>query len=855
MRADLPIDQARKQLREALAGQKKVRILLKAPTGSGKSTCVPVFLYEDLPEDGGIILVVEPRRVAAKLLASYVARQMRVRLGDEVGYAVRFDRKISNSTRIVYLTDGMLKRWLISDQNALDKVGAIVFDEFHERSLDSDLCLSRVMEIQDRNRPDLSIIVMSATIEMSGLSDFMGHSAHIIETQGRCYPVEIKYTPPGLAASKAGRGLPAPVWEHACKVLKGLADREDCGDVLVFMPGAYEIRKCVELLASRPWTKDRDIYGLHGSMTLEQQNEAIRGMGRPRIIVSTNVAETSLTIEGVKTVIDSGLVRSSGWDARRGINTLVLSKNSKSSADQRAGRAGRTAPGICVRLWGENEHASRPDFDLPEIQRIDLSETILTLKSWGVHAVHQCRWLTPPSPEMVQKSLELLKMLGALDSEGLLTGTGREMLRYPLVPRFSRLLISGIKKGIPEYAAAVVALLQGESVAMKEGLSEEFSFKDDFSDFQSEWRAVCKAVELSFNMRMCSPLGIKARAAREVWETYRQILGLVGVDLRKGRGTLDFFSKREELVDSVLLSFPDNVGKRNGIASNTCRLAGGKGGKLVPGTAGLKSLYLVTTDVAEIGGAGVETRISRCVNISLEDIKRIFPREFVCDEQVVFDPARKRVVSRMKESFHDLVLVEKLREDPPMDKAAKVLATKILAGELVLTGWDYHVEQWVLRLQTLSRLMPELELPDFKEEDHFLLLESFCEGALSYKEIKDKAIMPVLKEWLSRWQLDVLEKYAPVALTLANGSQVKIKYREEQAPVAAIQVQKLFGVRETPVLMNGKCPLSFEILAPNRRIWQVTSSLRSFWDHGYAMMRKDLAGRYPKHHWPETPPH
>lgn len=520
----LPIEEIRGELLDALQAPSP-RILLKAPTGSGKSTGVPPMMDDAGLGERGLIVVVQPRRMAARLLARHVARLRGVELGKEVGYVVRFERHISPRTRIAYVTDGMLERWL-TERPALEGVSAVVFDEFHERSLSGDLSLGRVLDLQEGPRPDMAVAVMSATLEISGLRDYMGASCRVLEAHGRQYPVETVYRAPRLVSDGRGRVAPPPVWEQAADAVKEAVKDDGCGDVLIFMPGVYEIRKTAELLAGRPWMGGRDVFPLYGALTPEQQNRAVEQGKNPRVIVSTNVAETSLTIEGVRTVIDSGLVRRSGWDPYRGMDTLHLTKISKASAAQRAGRAGRVAPGRCFRLWSEAEQARKADFDPPECFRVDLAGAVLNLAAWGITAPEGFRWLDAPDPLVMQRAVNLLAALGATEADGSLTDVGRRMTAFPLPPRLARLMAAGQDEQCVVELAAIAALMQGEGVAMKGGLNDNLRDSADYTDFQAEWRAVEKAVDAGFEAGACTRWGISARGAREVWMAYRQLLSI-----------------------------------------------------------------------------------------------------------------------------------------------------------------------------------------------------------------------------------------------------------------------------------------------------------------------------------------
>ena len=847
--SSLPIEEIRGELMEALRVPSP-RILLKAPTGSGKSTGVPPMMDDAGLGDRGLIVVVQPRRMAARLLARHVARLRGVELGKEVGYAVRFERYISSRTRIAYVTDGMLERWL-TEWPSLEGVSAVVFDEFHERSLSGDLSLGRVLDLQEGPRRDLAVVVMSATLEISGLREYMGGSCRVLEAQGRQYPVEVVYRAPRLVSDGRGRVAPPPIWEQAADVVREAVREDDCGDVLVFMPGVYEIRKTVELLAGKPWMSGRDVFPLYGSLAPEQQNCAVERGDIPRVIVSTNVAETSLTIEGVRTVVDSGLVRRSGWDPYRGMDTLHLVKISKASAAQRAGRAGRVAPGRCFRLWSEAEQARKEDFDPPECFRVDLAGAVLNLAAWGVTVPENFRWLDVPAPLVMQRAVNLLAALGATEEDGSLTDTGKRMTAFPLPPRLARLMVTGQDEQCAVELAAVAALIQGEGVAVKGGLNDHLRDSADYTDFQAEWRAVEKAVDAGFGAAACTRWGISSRGAREAWMAYRQLLSVGSRGKARETPGPDFTAARPAVVRAMIESFADHVGVRNGVAANTCRMAGGVGGRLAEGSVVFQGEHFVAAEVAELSGKAVETRVGRCTLIAPEDLRSIWPERFSCGEEAVFDAALRRVRLHRKLMYGDLVLEDRDLGDAPPELAAPVLAEKVVDGTLKLVKWNDAVEQWIRRLNGLSVWMPELGLPRFSEEDKLVAISLVCEGAVGYKDIKEREIIPVLRDWLSGWQAKALDDYAPVSLTLPNGQHAKVRYGEDSSPVISLTVQRLFGVAVSPRIANGAVSVIVEVLAPSQRPWQVTGSLESFWRNGYGQMKKDLAGRYPRHRWPD----
>ncbi len=840
MSAPLPIEAIRSEVLEAAAAP-GFCVLLSAPTGSGKSTRVPLMLAEAGVAERGCILVVQPRRLAARLLAGYVAKQYPCRLGQEVGYTVRFDSRRSEATRILYVTDGILERRLTEDPQ-LKGVSAVVFDEVHERRLSGDLCLARVLEMQRSTRPDIGVFVMSATLELDKLQGYLPQ-ATVLRAEGRLYPVEVSYLPTSPVRDNRGYVNMPPVWEQCVTAVRKLVELPDCGDVLVFLPGAYEIRRTVEILENVGWMRGRDVFALHGQLSPEAQALAVDFGERPRVIVSTNIAETSLTIEGVRSVVDSGTAREARWDSRRGLSTLHIVPISQAQAEQRAGRAGRLGPGRCIRLWSEAEHRRRAAFPAPEVHRADISMAFLNLLAWGCKGIEGIRhfaWPDAPTEAATAAAWNLLQELGAVSSSGMLSPVGRQMLRYPLAPVPARLLVAGQEYGCEQETAVIAALIQGESIALSSGLSDTLHEERDYTDFQAEWRAVQAAARLRYDAAECTRLGISARAAREVATAYRQLLG-------RDAAEPDFAAQRAGVVAALLGSFPANVAARNSTATGTARLTERRSGKIASTVAKTADIFLAA-EIAEIGGKGVETRISRCTQLSTDDLHT---HE---DDIAVYDPVRKRVLNMHRVLYRDLVLTEKETGDAHPDQAAPLLAEQVIRGNLRLEGWDGHVLQWINRLTCLRKAMPELEIPEFGEEERLLAITMLCEGAVSYKEIATRPVLPILAECLSPWQKDCLNRYAPKAIKLPNGREVKPLYREDGTPTFGLKCQLLFGVPTTPTIADGRVKCLIEILAPNQRPYQTTSDLVSFWRNGYPQMKKDLAGRYPRHDWPDTAP-
>ncbi len=826
----LPIEAIHREVLDAVSVP-RCCVLLSAPTGSGKSTRIPLMMLEAGWGERGTIIVVQPRRLAARLLAGYVARQFPCALGQEVGYAVRFDTRRSAATRILFMTDGLLERRLMDDPT-LRGVSAIVFDEVHERRLSGDLCLARALQLQRGERPDLGIVVMSATLELDKLQNYLPQ-ATILRAEGRLFPVEVSYRPPVPVRDRFGRVLPPPLWEQCAAAVNELAARPESGDILVFLPGAYEIRRTVELLEHT--LRGRDVFALHGQLTPELQAQAVERGERPRVIVSTNIAETSLTIEGVRSVVDSGTAREARWDPQRGLSTLHIVPISQAQAEQRAGRAGRLGPGSCIRLWSETEQRRRAPFPSPEVHRADISMAFLSLLAWGCRTLADIRrfpWPDAPTDQETARAWQLLDELGALDEGGGLSAIGRRMMRYPLPPVLARLLVSGQESGCEAEVAAIAALLQGEQVGMAQGLSDKLYEETDYSDFQAEWRAVQEAARLRYAPEACSRLGIMARAAREIATVFRQF--------SPNGAEPDFAAHERAVVAALLGSFPGHVAARNSTATATARLTGRRGGSITLTPVSKAAELFLAAEMTEVGGKSVETKLARCTRLRAEDL----PTHE--DEVAVYDERRRRVLACRRTLYRDLVLTEREAGDASPEAAAPLLAEEVTRGRIHLEHWDGHVEQWIHRLTCLRAAMPELELPPFGEEERLLAMTLLCEGAVSAREVSERPVLPILAEWLSPWQKKALDQYTPRTLKLANGREVKLLYREDGTPSFALRSRDLMGVDETPRIPCG-IPCLIEVLAPNYRPYQLTRDLASFWQTGYPQMKKDLGGRYPKH--------
>ena len=828
------------------------RLILSAPTGSGKSTQVPQMLLKHGLLGAGQVVVLQPRRLATRLLATRVAQELDVKLGEEVGYQIRFENVTSAKTKIRFVTEGVLLRQMIDDPQ-LRGVSAILFDEFHERHLYGDITLAQALDQQEKHRPDLMLAVMSATLNAGELEKYLSPCA-TLASEGRTFPVEVEYLP-----HRAGLNGP-PVWELAADEFSRYVNGGGEGDVLVFMPGGFEISQTIEAIRNARAAKGFIVLPLHGELQPRDQDAAVARYSQRKVVVATNVAETSITIDGVRLVIDSGLARVARYDANRGINTLLIDKVSQSSADQRAGRAGRTAPGVCMRLWSREEHCHRAVQESPEIKRLDLSEVVLTLKASGVEDLRKFRWLEKPDEISLTHAEELLADLGALDHSGRITPVGRKMLAFPLHPRYARMLLAAQEYGCVHQACLVAALTQGRDLLIRNVGKEVESAREDLlgekatSDFWILMRAWSFAFNQQFRLDACRKLGIHAVTARQVGPLFEQFLRIAkdeGLDMRPNE------IKDEALQKCILIGFSDRVARRLDEGTLRCELVHGRRGVLARESVVDKSPLLVVAEIREIEGREslrtatkeVNTILSLATTIEVEWLRELFPDDIKSDLLVQFDAQQKRVLAAELLRFRGLALAAKRIDPPPADAAARLLADEIFAGRLSLPNWDHHVEQWLTRLNLLCKECPDLQLPAITDDDKKAIIEQLCHGAASYKDVKEREVKPVVMSWLSHIQRELLDMHAPERLTLPNGRTPKVSYENGKSPFIALRIQELYDVHQTPKIALGRVLVTVHILTPGMKPIQVTQDLASFWREHYPKIKSELARKYPKHLW------
>jgi len=801
----LPIDAALPALRTALANRNAA--VLVAPPGAGKTTRVPLVLLEESWAKNKKILVLEPRRLAARAAATRMAVTLGEQVGDTVGLRVRFGSRVTKRTRIEVVTEGVFTR-LVIDDPSLEGVAAVLFDEFHERSLDADLGLALARDSQQALRPDLKLLVMSATLDSARVAALLG-DAPAIESEGRAFPVETRYL---------GRDPRAPIERQVTEALER-ALRTEAGSLLVFLPGAGEIRRTESLLKERINDTAVDIVALYGALDAREQDRAISPAppGRRKVVLATSIAETSLTIEGVRVVIDSGLSRVPRYEPDVGITRLETVRVSRAAADQRRGRAGRVEPGVCYRLWDEPQTASLEAYTRPEILSADLSSFMLDLAQWGVSDPGKLAFLDPPPRAALAEAKTLLAELGAIDSDGRITEEGRKLRALPLPPRLARMVVDAAAEGAGELAAGIAAVvtergLGGDDVDLRHRLD---NFRRDRSKRADDARAMVR--------RWAETAGGKAAASEH------------------SPGSL------------LALAYPDRIAKNRGAGGGSFLLANGRGGNVDPASPLAREPYLA---VAELTGAAAASRIVLAAAITLGEIEAQFAGQIEEDEAITFEAASASLRSRRIRKLRALMLSERTLPVAPGAAAAKLLAEGAAGLGMAKLPWSKAQLQFRDRVNFLRRAEGD-EWPDLSDRALARTatdwLAPFLDGktALSQVVADDlAAALDVLVPWNLRQRLNA---EAPTHFMAPSGSNVPIDYEGEEGPKLAIRVQELFGLAVHPVIARGHVPLLIELLSPAHRPVQVTRDLPGFWRGSYKDVRSDLRGRYPKHPWPDDP--
>jgi ATP-dependent helicase HrpB len=784
----LPIDPLIPEIVEHLRSSNN--LVLEAEPGAGKTTRVPPAL---LSLDDREVLVLEPRRLAARLAARYVASERGEQVGGTVGYQVRFEEVAGPATRLRFLTEGVLTRRLLSDPD-LKRVGSVVLDEFHERHLEGDLALALLRRLQQTRRPDLRLVVMSATLDAAPVAEYLG-GARAIRSEGRQYPLEIEYTPHSAA----------PLEEQVAGALQRLAAQAGEGHVLVFLPGAVEIRRaqtaCAPLAARRDWL----LLPLHGDQSPEEQDRAVGPSGRRKIILSTNVAESSITIDGVSTVIDSGVARVAGHSPWSGLPVLQVSRISQASANQRAGRAGRTGPGHAIRLYPLEDFVRRPAHDTPEIARADLAPVALLLAAMGT-GIESLAWLDAPPPSAVEHANNLLAQLGVSDA------MAREMARYPLHPRLSRLIIEARRRGVAEDGCTVAALLSaGERLPAR---PQQATRSDLLGLMESPW---------------------EPRTA----QTVRQVRRMVNPPRQQGRD-------EDALLLSVLAAFPDRVARRRQGAE--LQLAAGGPAELAPASTVTTEEFLIAVE-AEDRRDRKAPLVRIASGIRPEWLLDLFPERVRETRSVEWNRAAERVESVSALWFDQIAIAESRGMADP-EAAAALLASKAMEAGIARFDEIETVDAFLNRARFAAE-HGAVPLPDPEAA-----LRELAAGLKSFGELQSAArgaLVRTMERQLPAHARRLLDEIAPERIKLPRGRSVVVHYESGQAPWIASRLQDFFGMRSTPTVARGAVPVVVRLLAPNQRPVQMTTDLAGFWERLYPQVRRELSRRYPRHAWPEDP--
>lgn len=810
----LPIHEALPDLLSALAQSN--RVVLEAPPGAGKTTVVPLALLDQAWLAGKKILMLEPRRIAARSAALYMAGSLGEPIAATVGYRIRFENQVSARTRIEVITEGILTRLLQADPS-LEEVGAVIFDEFHERHLHSDLALALCLDAQAILRPDLRILIMSATLDGERLSEFL--QATRVTSAGRSFPVEIRHEPP-----QRDEALERSVARAVPQALAAIA-----GDVLVFLPGRREIEQCARVLQDLP--AEVEVHALHGELSVDAQAAAMRAAapGRRKVVLATNVAESSVTLPGVRAVIDSGLAREPKFDPNSGFSTLSDVWISQSSATQRAGRAGRVAPGIAIRLWSPSR---RLELNArAEILRADLTPLALELAAWGSSDL---RFLDAPPSGVLAASQALLQNLGALDHKGALSAIGKRCLQLGTHPRLANMVVRAQSASDPcalALACDLIALLESRDV-----FKGEERFREDWG---ARWRALSA-------FRSGLPHGADARALASIDQAARQWAKRLNVRERPKD------ISAHALGDVLLHAFPDRIAKVRSDAACRFGLSNGRGGEIAPASPLRGERWLI---VSELHGTGADARIRRAAPFDEALLAAHYPDRLVQALEQKFDPSDGAVKARQIERFDQLVLSDK--SVPPKD-AAPALCEGIRGLGLHCLPWSDHQNQWLQRAQRLRQWLPAAQdFPDLSDAHLLQTLElwlgPFLQGKSRLSHLNADILGQALQTLLSYNEQQLLEQQAPKTLCVPSGMYREIRYDDPQGPVLAVKLQELFGLAETPRIAQGRIPIILQLLSPGGKPVQVTKDLKSFWNSTYAEVKKELKGRYPRHPWPDDP--
>jgi len=836
---DLPIQSTIPSLFETLEAHNNV--VLQAPPGAGKTTVVPLALLNRDWLGNKNIIMLEPRRLAARAAAARMAAQLGEKPGETVGYQIRGERKASKQTRILVVTEGILTRFLQSDPELSD-TALVIFDEFHERSLQADLSLALCLQSQEYLREDLKLLVMSATLETGAVAKVL-NNAPVITSEGRSYPVSVQYIDQREELDDER--------QLSNLMVRKILDctRNEMGSLLAFLPGVGEIRQVEEKLKERltkeaPSFNDITVAPLYGDLTREQQDQAITPAepGKRKIVLATNVAETSLTIEGIRTVVDSGLMRESRFDPNSGMNRLVTSRISQASATQRSGRAGRLSAGLCLRLWSEGRQRNLSTKNTPEILRSDLTPVALELAQWGISDASELRWLDLPPAGPMAQAQELLQQLGALDSNLRITRHGSAMLSLGCHPRLAHMMIRGLDWELQQQACLLAALL-----------SERDIFRGE-----ARWdRDIGKRIEVLQGLNKVREVDRGAiQSVRQQSKTWQGQLRKLASSQAANPTAIDYPDQIGALLG---LAYPDRIAKNRHDHARRFLLSNGRGAHFSHDDALAVCDYLV---IADLDGQGRDARIQLAAPVSAGTLKECFADQIKQQTNVRWDESSGRAEAIERTTLGSLVLQQQAARDVPAELLSRALLDAIRQKGLVILPWGNDAIQYRNRVEFLRQceighdLIAEAHLPDWSDTS---LLTSLDEWLLPHiqrfnklEQLKQLDLLSILRGWLTWPQQQLLDELAPSHYTVPSGSRIQINY-EESPPVLAVRLQELFGMAQTPAILGGRFSMMIHLLSPARRPVQITRDLTNFWASTYQEVKKELRIKYQKHYWPDDP--
>ena len=823
----LPIDDILPQLLASL--DQAPNAVLQASPGAGKTTRVPIAILDVAWRKGGKIIMLEPRRLATRAAARRMAQTLGEAVGERIGYRIQLDSKVGSNTVIEVVTEGILTRRLQRDPS-LEGVAAVIFDEFHERSLQGDLGLALCLDCQAGLREDLRIVVMSATLDVGPVAALMG-DAPVIASEGRAFPVETCYLGKPPVDRFKDRFCPAV----ASAIKQAL--REETGSVLAFLPGEGEIRRVEKLLKESAFANTVHVFPLYGALPQNQQDQAISPTqkGQRKIVLASAIAETSLTIEGIRVVVDGGLSRVPRFDPASGMTRLITEPVSIAAATQRQGRAGRLEPGICYRLWDKVGEGAFRAFNQPEIRDADLAPLALDLANWGIHDVDALNWLTVPPNAPLAQGQDLLKLLGALDNQGRITTHGREMAALPMHPRLAHMVVRGRNLGWADLACNVAALLTDRDIAQRDGpggMPVDLNLR----------LAALKGESTSLKINRNALSRTKALAKQWTRRAHKQITSATDLDIPAD----------EQVGALIALAYPDRVAGRRTGGEARFRLSNGKGAALSSEDALHSAPYIA---IAVVTGDNRDARIRLAAPLSAATIEALFENQIIEGETAVWDSQSRSVLARNQKRFQALVLNDVPAKNIPTDQIAGALLDGICEVGLECLPWTKEALGWQRRVHCLYQSTGQgADLSAqalLKSTDQWLL--PYLNGKSRLDHLKTLDMLAILKNMLDWDSQQVLEKQVPSHFTVPSGSSIRIDYSDPTAPVLPVKLQEMFGATETPCVINGALALTIHLLSPAGRPLQITQDLPAFWNNAYPQVKAEMRGRYPKHPWPDDP--